>query len=252
MEIQRYVSPDLTHFVGRGRKTFKDQYRVLRRILREGTLRAPISNKPEREPYIREVNKRKPYLLEIKPSESLSENKAFRGTVVCFCDIPIADLGLHMLKYGRFGLAFSKRFALERGASPVMYIPRRSRPALLPWANYGRGRVSSHAVAFDEFWRYYQKLCQAADDHSVPQAMSETIQRVSQFLNVHVLSHLKFFDPFAAGWEKENFYMEREWRVSGNLRFHLRDVRRVIIPESYGRRFRRDFPKYDGEILFSD
>ena len=241
MDIQRYVSPDLTHFVGRGRKTPKEQYVVLKTILRQGVLRTP---KPEK-------LRRAPYVLDIHQSERLSQNRAYRTSVVCFCDIPLGDLGLHMRKYGRFGLAFTKDFLLEEGATPVMYIPSTGRPALLPWDKYGRRRVSSNAVAFDQFWSQYLTLREGANGGSLGN-LSKPARRVSEFLDVHLLSHLKFFDPRGTDWDKENYYMEREWRVSRDIKFRLRDVRRVILPESYGRRFRRDFPRYDGEIVFAD
>jgi len=241
MDVQRYVSPDLTHFVGRGRKTLREQYLVLKKILKEGRLRTP---RPEK-------LRRAPYVLQIHPSKRLSENEAYRASVVCFCDIPAGDMGLHMRKYGRFGLAFTKDFLLEEGATPVMYIPSTGRPSLPPWDKYGRRRVSSNAVSFDQFWSQYQRLCQAARDGSAGHLL-EPVRRVSEFLDVHLLSHLKFFDPLASDWDKKNYYMEREWRVSRDVRFHLGDVRRVILPESYGRRFRRDFPSYDGELVFAD
>jgi ribosomal protein L24E len=46
--------------------------------------------------------------------------------MVCFCDIPIGDLGIHIKKYGQFGLAFKKSFLIERGANPVLYVERNS------------------------------------------------------------------------------------------------------------------------------
>lgn len=250
MDIQRYVSPDLTHFVGRGRKPLHEQYRLLKKILREGTLRAPGPKRIKREASIVGLDKR--YWLERKSAARLSDNGAYRGSFVCFCDIPLSDLGLHIWKYGRFGLAFSKAFLLELGATPVMYVPTRGRPAILPWWNYGRGRVASNAASFDAFWKHYKELDEAAAKQSGGARLSVSIRRVTEFLDSHVLSHLKFFDPFVSDWEKENFYMEREWRISGDVTFDLQDVRRVIITEGCAGRFRRDFPKYSGEVMMAD
>lgn len=241
MELQRYVSPDLTHFVGRRRKSLKGQYSVLKKILKEGMLRTPRPRNLRRAAYV----------LEIDQSAKLSTNEAYCASVVCFCDIPAGDLGLHMRKYGRFGLVFTKDFLLEEGATPVMYIPNRGRPALPPWDNYTRRRVSSNAMAYDQFYSQYRRLRKAAHEASTGN-LSEPIRRVTEFLDVHLLSHLKFFDPFAPDWDRENYYMEREWRVSRDVKFRLRDVRRVILPEIYGQRFRRDFPKYDGEVMFAE
>lgn len=241
MDVQRYVSPDLTHFVGRGRRTLKEQYAVLRKILKEGRLRTP-----------KDVElRRAQYVLSVDLAARLSSNEAYTDSVVCFCDIPLADLGLHMRKYGRFGLAFTRDFLLEEGATPVVYVPSTGRPALLPWSNYGRRRVSSNAVAYDQFWSQYIKLRQAALDNSAGN-LSEPMRRVSDFLDRFLLSHLKFFDPLTSDSDMQNYYMEREWRISRDVSFRLPDVRRVILPESYSRRFRHDFPSYDGEITFAE
>lgn len=252
MEIQRYVSPDLTHFVGRGAKPLGEQYRLLKKILRERTLRAPRLKSSIGKQSILGAEKGRPYWLYIRSSvrsARLSDNGAYRGSFVCFCDIPLGDLGLHILKYGRFGIAFSKKFLLQQGATPVMYVPTRGRPAIFPWGNFGPGRVSSNAVSFDAFWKNYKELHLAVANKALSSPLLVAAQRVTQFLDMHVLSHLKFFDPLVPDWHKDNFYMEREWRISGDLKFDLQNVRRVIISEGYGRRFRRDFPHYSGEII---
>jgi Putative abortive phage resistance protein AbiGi, antitoxin len=46
----------------------------------------------------------------------------FKANMVCFCDIPVADLALHARKSSPFGLAFRKSLLLEKGASPVFYV----------------------------------------------------------------------------------------------------------------------------------
>ena len=52
----------------------------------------------------------------------ISGDEAFKYEVVCFCDIPEADLGIHVRKYSRFGLGFKKAFLIEKGACPVFYV----------------------------------------------------------------------------------------------------------------------------------
>src|SRR6266478_7108286 len=145
MGVQRYVSPDLTHFVGRSLRNRELRYRLLRRILRTGVLKA--RPKP--------AGIRAAHVLAKNPDLPLSSNDACRGSVVCFCDIPLGDLDLHMRKYSPFGVAFQKDFLAEQGALPVLYVPEAGRPSLLPFAEYGRGRVSSQRISFDVFWRHW-------------------------------------------------------------------------------------------------
>ena len=246
VHLQRYVSPDLTHFVGQKCKTHKDRYRLLKKILREGRLRAP---KPAR---VRDAT----YVLLTDTTAKLSSNNAYRGSVVCFCDIPPGDLAIHMEKYGEFGLAFTKDFLMDFGATPIMYVPTTARPALLPYNNYPRGRVSSNTVAFDQFWKKYQRLATLArqpDAKTPPFGKTgiTDLRDVLSFLEANILSHLKFFDPATAEWDHDNYYMEREWRVNQDVLFELDTVRRVIIPPAYARQFRKDFPRYD-KLLFTD
>src|SRR5438876_848124 len=126
MLLQRYVSPDLTHFVGQKKRTLWEQYKILKKILRSGTLRA---RKPIGLTHV-------PHVLQIRTDARFSDNKAYLSSIVCFCDIPLSDLYIHMQKYSRFGLAFAKEFLLEAGATPVMYIPTKARPSLLPFPDF--------------------------------------------------------------------------------------------------------------------
>jgi hypothetical protein len=147
--FQRYVSPELTHFVGGSLKTQEKQYRLLKRIIRSGTLRA----RPRPRGHNSDV-----YVLVKHRDQRLSSNQSYRGSVVCFCDIPLDDLSIHTEKYSRFGIAFSKDFLAEEGALPVMYVLVRGRPSLLPFKDYGPGVVSSQGVAFDQFWNRLNRI----------------------------------------------------------------------------------------------
>lgn len=241
MSFQGYVSSELTHFVGRALRSKKQRYQLLAQILRSGRLKAP---KPK-------GFELRPYVLQKNLSVNLSSNEAYRASVVCFCDIPVDSLDIHMEKYGQFGIAFQKEFLLEQGALPVMYVPTNGRPALLPYQGYGRGRVAFQSSSFDEFWKRYGRLSLVAKDLDESEAWHGDLKKLVEFLDMHVLSHMKFFDAKLQDWEEGNYYFEREWRASRDVKFRLNDIWRVILPPEFSRQFRRDFPKYDGEIVFS-
>lgn len=244
--LQRYVSADLTHFVGSSVKTQRKRYLLLKRILKAGVLKAH----PKSAGLNGDV-----HFLRKDTDLALSTNEACVGSVVCFCDIPLGDLRLHMQKYSEFGLALSKKFLADLGASPVIYVPLHGRPALLPYEGYGRRRVASQAVAFDHFWKLFNRIERAVPDLGRDPRFTETsedLHRMIEFLEIHIISNLKFFDHRLHELERHNFYMEREWRVSRNVEFTLNDVRRIIIPSKHARELRRDFPKFDGEIIFAD
>jgi hypothetical protein len=111
---QRYVSDELTHFVGRG-KAQDEQYDILvNKILRTGWLTYPPHN-PSR-----------PRKLAVDFSQPISTDQALKYEVVCFCDIPATDIAIHVRKYSAFGLAFKKDFLIEKGACPVFYVANES------------------------------------------------------------------------------------------------------------------------------
>jgi len=104
-----YVSRYLTHFVGRG-KSRNEQYELLKRILMGHWLTHP--------PHVEQ-----PSLgLTIHKDRVFSDNDMFIPDMLCFCDIPEAQLGIHTRKYSQFGIAFDKAyliatFSARRGSS---------------------------------------------------------------------------------------------------------------------------------------
>jgi len=136
-----------------------------------------------------------------------------------------------------------------------MYVPVRGRPSLLPFRHYGRVSVSSQEVAFDQFWRHFNRVAAAIErlaDDPKEKRTADDLRRVVDFLDINILSHLKFFHHRLHDADEENFYMEREWRVSRYVKFDIGDVQRIIVPARFSRRLRNDFPDYDGEIFFAD
>ena len=112
---QRYVSNELSHFVGRG-KTEEEQYDILvNKILKTGWLTYPPHDIA------------RPRSLGLDFSSLISDDKALKYEVVCFCDIPDSDLAIHVNKYSKFGVAFKKEFLIAKGACPVFYVANESR-----------------------------------------------------------------------------------------------------------------------------
>ena len=134
-------------------------------------------------------------------------------------------------------------------------MPLTGRPSLQPFRDFGKRSVASQRVAFDQFWACFKRIEEAI---AVLQRQPRTgglirdLRRMKDFLKVNVLSHMKFFDPGLSDFNRKNYYMEREWRVSRRVEFELDDVQRVILHSNFARRFRQDFPRYDGEVVFGD
>lgn len=231
---QRYVSDELTHFVGRGLNNESEQYGLLITILKSGELRPSRGDASDES------------RIQWLPGTKVSDNKTIAAAAVCFCDIPADDLGFHMGKYSRFGLAFRKSFLVTKGANPVFYIARdsmtrfrttaESPPVEIPRGDY-------YDLSLDQFlWLMQYRR----DDRD-----TERPRRLLNFLIFQVFGFLKFFDAASPDTDPQNFYMEREWRVLGRVAFGLDDVWRIVLPADYSEKLRLDLPNYRGQVTFT-
>jgi hypothetical protein len=232
--VQRYVSSELTHFVGRSLLTADEQYRLLTaNILTSGKL----GTLPDGSFQVRADGSTHP-----------ASNEMVQYPMVCFCDIPVPDLTLHMEKYSRFGLALKKAFLVPKGARPVFYVPRMT-------FGYGAGDFTF----IQRFFNAEARLGLSSGPGGAVAGSSDEVQRLvkdlcwsAMPLPLHVFGFMKFFDPETTDTDPANYYMEREWRLPGVLSFELQDVSRIILPSSYAPRLRKEFPEYYGQLTFSD
>jgi len=241
---QRYVSAELAHFVGRGLKV-EEQYSLLLKILHEGWITHPPHN-----PNLRDN-------LSVNTSIQFSSNKMYAPEIVCFCDIPAADFGIYAEKYSPFGLSFSKDFILQRGGCPVFYIPlqamvhlaKKAAPEELirllqeggPKALYEDIFIGEY---FDRMMNEYNRITPGVPDEH------KRLIELERFLDYHIFSYIKFYDHTYAGDHDDNSYMEREWRVVGNVNFSPEDIKTIFLPRAFAKRFRADFPSYSAQLLF--
>ncbi len=230
MSGQRYVSTELTHFVGKALSPDRDkQLELLVEIIKTGLLGrgARAKGSPQR------------MIFTYGRPFRLDDGELFAVPTVCFCDIPLADLRLHVLKYSEFGIAFPKTFLVKQGASPVFYLAENS--------TYTSGEGTSRMG--EEYLRMLGRLFECLDGF---ETRNPNIFDLRRFLELRVLSYLKAFDSSLTDDHPNNYYMEREWRVIGKVEFEIEDICRIIIPRDSARQFREKLPEYCGQISFSD
>jgi hypothetical protein len=237
MPTQRYVSPELTHFVGKRLSSEDQQYSLLvNDILKGGCLMySPIDDRQCNEGLSGSP------LVGGTHTPDVDDTEAAYSRVICFCDIPVTDLAIHMTKYSRFGLSFHKPFLVRKGANLVLYVANNSQALSfgLPGSRSGY-----------EVWprrEVFKGNIQLLEDYR--QKLPDTLR---YFLDLLVFGFIKYFDDSASDEDESNVYMEREWRVIGDVSFTLTDVHRVFMPERYAERFRADLPNYTGQLTFSD
>ena len=246
--MQGYVSNELTHFTGASLHGHPDQqYDMLCSILKSEELRATY--RVPSSPGLTELT------VSLKPGRiggvmvggpdgSFLDDSMLQPAVVCFCDIPLSDLGIHMAKYSPFGIAFLKDSLVGKGASPVMYVPKAAHDEkeIYRWKK------------LEEIYRDLFELQRAI--FSVPKGVDP--EKAKHWfwalveLDVRVFSYVKVFDHSVGDDNPANTYMEREWRVWGNVRFELKDVYRILVPRAYSTRLRADFAGFAGQVNFSE
>ena len=232
---QRYISNELTHLVGRNLESDEEQYKILKKILEEGYITHPPHDKKDR-------NAR---CLTTNYTADFTENKMYVSDMVCFCDIPICDLGIHISKYSPFGLSFDKAFIAHNGGGPVYYVPKTAAPA---WP-VGHDFEDNRGQVFDQ---NIKKCYNLLDDLICAQSeWSNRAKSIQRFLGGSIFAYIKCFKHSLMDRHEDNYYFEREWRVLGNLKFNIGDIKTIIIPENYAAKFRKDFPDYCGQLTFA-
>ena len=177
--------------------------------------------------------------------------------VVCFCDIPVEDLHIHVRKYSNFGLSYLKAYLVDKGASPVFYVAKNSVVRPLPATLEGYDEVFRRLDAREEPLEattrcaYFDRMAVELNDHFRPAGAGVLPSALHNFLTFNVMSFVKVFDDQLPDDDPKNYYMEREWRMLGNLEFELNDVHRVVLPQVYARRFREDVPAFVGQVTFA-
>jgi hypothetical protein len=268
-----YVSHDLTHFVGRSLASHQLRYELLSTIIRNGRLLDP-SHLARRDAIFRAIFPGEP-ADELEYSaypnvrhdlgSKLSDNALVQFEIVCFCDIPLEEIAIHCSKYGHFGLAFSKSFLIAQGASPVMYIPKpgsfemvirehHSASGELSYEerkNGDRANLIDTVFAFHNhkvLYHWFLELQNAVPEADSLDGVMKIVKNLRTTLfyqtaiEAFIFGHLKFFDPTLPPDHADNYYMEREWRVAGKVRFQQADVEHLYVSADFVDRARRDFP----------
>jgi len=234
--IQRYISSELIHFVGRQLPSPEEQYHLLIEVIKSGKLKSSPKNDIFKGSVI------------IQLPNPISQGKAITLYGVCFCDIPIDDIDIHVNKYSGFGLSFLKTFLINKGANPVFYIARDGK---LLRSEKNRG------VFFEDMLQAFFRLLvkDIMPTEKAKKALDEeNRERIDLviFMIQYIFGYFKFFDSNTPENDENNYYMEREWRTVGDLEFNLQNVNRILLPRKYARQLREDIPDYSGQITFTD
>src|SRR5437667_11562245 len=117
---QRYISKELTHFIKTRKAEHEGENAIFEKMVKilktECITTSSLGNREDRG-----------IGLSIDKSRKLSSNNKYIPGMICFCDIPLQDMSIHIAKYSRFGIAFKKDFLVSKGANPVFYVANQSK-----------------------------------------------------------------------------------------------------------------------------
>src|SRR5437879_5919630 len=178
MSDQRYVSKELTHFVGRGLSSQEEQYALLvHQIL--------VKRRLGRPDMVDNIVSPEGFTISTSTGEKICCNTMYEPKMVCLCDIPVADLSLHIRKYSMFGLAFKKGYMLERGATPVFYA---SATSIDRFGSHSLSTTQpSHSDVLNAIVAEYQSLFQevshltatgSKEEENCPEALKPLLTRL--------------------------------------------------------------------------
>lgn len=237
MQPTRYTSDELFHFVGYNHPDDHDvNYDILRSVLADRCISHP--------PHERSWGVER---LTLNPTKSLVNGGLLVPDVVCFADIPREALGIHVKKYGMFGLSLTRDHLVRYGARPVMYVPLHPDDGL---SIYGRTLLRDIEAVFRSLQDTTQDLPPLTRRHLGRQlgSLQESAQVAHTILGKVVLAFLKPFDAALDESNPENYYMEREWRRLGNVCFEPVQVGRILVPESYVARLKAECPSFEQKV----
>lgn len=233
MQKNHYTSDQLFHFVGRASPDDDAaNFETLLLVLNSGN----ISHRPH-------LPNGGMISFTVSMEGHLATENLLVPTVTCYCDIPEQHLFIHMKKYGRFGISFSRAYLIREGARPVTYVPMSA-----------TGHDGIHEQQMLEAWeatyRGMKKLTARSNGvrsrgfKSEPNTNEELLNALRTLVEKDFLAFVKPFNSDLADDDANNYYMEREWRKYGYLAATPETISGIWMPEQYIETFCKRMPQF--------
>lgn len=236
----QYASAELFHFVGHSSPDDDEEnYEKLGLVLNSGCI-----SHPPHDGTWGEISYTATW------DNQLATEELIVPTVTCYADIPFDALSTHASKYGKFGLALPRWLLIKYGARPVMYIPMRSDD----WQSIHGVTLLRDIEAIVKGFnsQVYEKQEPSSGSRSLGKIPSTAESAISGVHSMVLKDFLAFIKPFNSELPRNhpnNFYMEREWRKYGNMKFEPAQVSRLVVAQGYEERAKLDYPAYQGRIF---
>ena len=237
----KYASDELFHFVGHSSPNDDNKnYGKLREVLKSNC----ISHSPHDGSWGK-VSHTTTW------DNRLETEQLIVPSVTCYADIPFEALSIHTNKYGKFGVALPRALLIKYGARPVTYIPMRSDD----WqSTNGLTLLRDIEAAVKGFFEQFVEQQREEEARSrtlgkKPSTPEEAISAIHSMLLKDFLAFIKPFNSELPHDHPNNYYMEREWRKYGNMRFEASQVSRILVARGYKSQTISDFPAYEDRVF---
>jgi len=172
-------------------------------------------------------------------------------SVTCYADIPFKALSIHTSKYGKFGVALPRWLLIKYGARPVTYIPIRSDD----WQQINGLTLLRDIEAVIKGFKEQLVENQKGDETisrtlgKIASTPEEAISATHSMLLKDFLAFIKPFNSELSHSDPNNYYMEREWRKYGNMKFETGQVTRVLVANGYKEQTIENYPAYEDRVF---
>jgi len=157
--------------------------------------------------------------------------------MVCFCDIPLKFIDEHVKRYGKYGIAFNKEWALKKGIQPINYRPDgASLSRILPELQLHVNQLSKSAeVSVTDLLGISKSITQLGTvSKPYRDIRNNYIDREWRFVDSEydpefVSNYIPELKDNPTRKKLNNEYL-RSYHDSCYLRFELNDIEHIVVP----------------------
>lgn len=240
--MSNYLSDVYFHFVGRRAPVdHAVNYATLTKVLTSGVVKVSPADL-------------KASSLKFDPKGRLENERLVVVSQTCFAEIRPEHLGIHVAKYGHFGIGFGRELMTKFGARPVFYVPTYS----TDWNSIdGRTALRDIEAVYRGFLEHVVEPRNFPPTTSrtmskIPADADEAIHAMDGIFQRYFLSYIKPFQCDLPHDDERYFYSEREWRSPIDVRFSANDIRYVVVHKDYYGQFVSDHPDLANRCCASD
>lgn len=149
-----------------------------------------------------------------------SASRKFGIPMVSFCDIRLSQMNEHVIKYGEYGVALNKGWAIKNGLNPVSYIS-----AGCPMFNH-----------LDSRMRQMRELIDNLKSEGSLDEFKDALLNYNDLINV--MRYMKNYEGDLArkGWKVIKNYRyanEHEWRYVPDIKSGIIPIRKVSVNKNW-------------------